>query len=71
MVGGAERGGNTESEAGSHLPAVRAEPDRGLELTNREIMTWAEAVRLTSWATQVPLHLILTEENICGMIETI
>ena len=36
--GGAERGGDTESEAGSRLPAVSTEPDTGHELTNREIM---------------------------------
>ena len=29
----------TESEAGSRLRAVSTEPDTGLELTNREIMT--------------------------------
>ena len=37
--GGAEREGNTESEAGSSLRAISTEPDVGLELTNREIMT--------------------------------
>ena len=37
--GGAEREGHTESEAGSRLDAVSTEPDAGLELTNREIMT--------------------------------
>ena len=37
--GGAERGGDTESKAGSRLRAVSTEPDAGLELTNREIMT--------------------------------
>ena len=37
--GGAEREGDTESEAGSRLPAVSTEPDAGLELRNREIMT--------------------------------
>ena len=37
--GGAERGGDTESEAGSRLPAVSTEPDAGLEPMNREIMT--------------------------------
>ena len=37
--GGAEREGDTESEAGSRLPAVSTEPDAGLELTDREIMT--------------------------------
>ena len=36
--GGAERGGDTESEAGSRLGAVSTEPDAGLELTNREIV---------------------------------
>ena len=37
--GGAERGGDTESEAGR---AISTEPDAGLELTDREIMTQAE-----------------------------
>ena len=36
---GAETEGDTESEAGSRLPAVSTEPDAGLELTDREIMT--------------------------------
>ena len=40
MSGGrAEREGDTESKAGSRLRAVSTEPDGGLELTNREIMT--------------------------------
>ena len=37
--GGAEREGDTESEAGSKLRAVSTEPDVGLEPTNCEIMT--------------------------------
>ena len=37
--GGAERDTHTESEAGSRLRAVSTEPDAGLELTDREIMT--------------------------------
>ena len=37
--GGAEREGNTESDAGSRLRAASTEPDAGLELTDREIMT--------------------------------
>ena len=45
--GGAERKGDTESEAGSRLQAVSTEPDVGLEPMNREIMTWAEVRRLT------------------------
>ena len=37
--GGAEGEEDTESEAGSGLPAVSTEPDAGLEPTNYEIMT--------------------------------
>ena len=37
--GGAEREGDTESEAGSRLRAVHTEPNAGLEPTNQEIMT--------------------------------
>ena len=37
--GGAEREGDTEPGTGSWLPAVSTEPDVGLELTHREIMT--------------------------------
>ena len=51
---GAEREGDTESETGSRLWAVSTEPDTGLELTDREIMTWAEVGHLTNWATQAP-----------------
>ena len=36
---GAEREGDTEYEAGFRLPAVSTEPNTGLELTNREIVT--------------------------------
>ena len=39
---GAEREGDTESEAGSRLWAVSTEPDAGLKLTDREILTWAK-----------------------------
>ena len=53
--GGAEREGDTESEAGSRLWAISPEPDVGLELTDRKIVTWAEVGRLTDWATQAPL----------------
>ena len=37
--GGSEREGDTESEAGSRLPAVSTEPDAGLELPSCEVMT--------------------------------
>ena len=36
---GAEREGDTESEAGSRLGAVSTEMDAGLEPVNREIVT--------------------------------
>ena len=36
---GREREGDAESEAGSRLQAVSPEPDAGLELTGREILT--------------------------------
>ena len=48
---GAETVGDAESKAGSRLWAVSTEPDTGLELTNYEIMTWAEAGRLNDWAS--------------------
>ena len=51
--------GDIESETGSRLWAVSTEPDAGLELMDREIMTWAEVDRLTDWATQAPLSLNL------------
>ena len=61
-----ERETHTESETGSGLWAVSTEPDSGLELTDREIMTWAEVGRLTDWATQVPLqwHFKSAEETL-------
>ena len=49
-----EREGDTESKAGSRFWATSTEPDMGLELTDREIMTWAKVGRLTDWATQAP-----------------
>ena len=40
--GGAEREGDTESQAGSRFRAVITEPNVGLELTDHEIKTRAE-----------------------------
>ena len=55
MNGGrSEREGDTESETGSRLWAVSTEPDAGLELTDRKIMTWAKVRCPTDWATQAP-----------------
>ena len=56
MNGEGQREGDTESETGSRLWALSTEPDAGLELTDREIMTQAEAGRSTDWATQAPLE---------------
>ena len=50
---GAEREGNTESEAGSRLWAVGTEPDEGLEPAHHETKTFAEVGGLTDWAIQV------------------
>ena len=55
--GGAEREGDTESEAGSRLRAISTEPDAALKLKDCEIMTWAEVGRLTNQATQAPLKI--------------
>ena len=41
--GGAEREGDTESETGSRLRAISPEPDAGLELPGREIVTWLKS----------------------------
>ena len=41
--GGAEREGDTESETGSRLQAISPEPDAGLKLTDREIVTWLKS----------------------------
>ena len=40
---GAEREGDTESETGSRLRAISPKPDVGLELTDREIVTWLKS----------------------------
>ena len=49
---GRERDTHTETEAGSRLWAVSTEPETGLELTDREIMTRAEVGCSTDWPTQ-------------------
>ena len=56
--GGSEKEGDTESETGSRVWAVSTEPDAELELTDREIMTWAKVGHLTEWATQAPLVFV-------------
>ena len=41
----------------SRLHTINAEPDAGLELVNREIVTRAEVARLADWAPQAPPSL--------------
>ena len=41
--GGSEREGDTESGTGPRLRAASTEPDAGLELTDREILTWLKS----------------------------
>ena len=43
----ADREGDTEFKAGFRLRAISTETDVGLELTDHEIMTWAEVGCLT------------------------
>ena len=62
--GGAEREGDTESEADSRLLAISPEPEAGLELTDREIMTWVKVGRLTDWATQAPQVFFISNISI-------
>ena len=45
--GGAEREGDTESEADARFRGVSTEPDAELELVDHEIKTWAEVGCLT------------------------
>ena len=61
---GAEKEADTESEAGSRLWAVSTEPDTGLELPSREIMTWAQVGHLSDWATQVPHEFHLFNQHV-------
>ena len=47
--GGAEREGDTESEAGSRLRAVSTEPNAGLELTNQDHdLSWSRTLNQLS-----------------------
>ena len=54
---------DTESETVSRLWAVSTEPYAGLQLTDREIMTWAEVGHLTDWAPRRPYFLFIFRER--------
>ena len=60
--GGAEREGDTESETGSRLRAISPEPDAGLELTDREIVTWLKSDAQPTAPPRRPYNAILTEK---------
>ena len=60
--GGAEREGDTESETGSRLQAISPEPDAGLELTDREIVTW---LKLDAQPTAPPRRPPKIFFNVC------
>ena len=59
--GGVRGGGRQTWRRG--LCADSREPDAGLELTNREITTWAKVGCLTYWDTQVTLQIQLGKKN--------
>ena len=63
--GGAEREGDTESEAGPGLWDVSTEPDAELRLLNCEIMTRAEARCSADWATQAPMFVLFFKLCVC------
>ena len=58
-TGEGQREGDTESKTVSRLWAVSTEPEAGLGLTDRQIMTWTEVGRSTNWATQMPQNKML------------
>ena len=57
--GGAEREGDTESEAGSRLGAASTETDARLDPSSHEIVTRTVVAGLTNGATEAPLILLL------------
>ena len=60
---GAEREGDTESEAGSRLRAISPEPDAGARTHRPRDRDLAEVGRLTDCATQAPQHLLIFERE--------
>ena len=49
-----DRAWTGEGQREREIWAVSTEPHMGLELKDREIMTWAEVGSSTNWATQAP-----------------
>ena len=68
--GGAEREGDTESETGSRIRAISPEPDAGLELTDREIVTWLKSDAQPTAPPRLPKMVQLLKAvllNCCGL----
>ena len=68
------RGNETERERGrqriqSGLCADSREPNAGPELTNREIITWAEIMSLDAEPTEPPRHPLPLLVHKCGLRE--
>ena len=57
--GGSEREGDTESETGSRLRTISPEPDTGLELTDREIVTWLKSDAQPTAPPRRPQNLLI------------
>ena len=57
MNGEGQRERETQNPKQAPGWAVSTEPDVGLELMDRDIMTWAEVGHLTHWATQALLNV--------------
>ena len=57
LAGEGQKEGDRGRKVGSMLTS---QPNVGLELPNREIMTWAKFGCLTNWATQVPQDFVAT-----------
>ena len=58
MSGGRGREGGRQNPKQAPGSELSAEPDAGLKLTNRKIMTQAKVGRLTDWATQASPYVL-------------
>ena len=59
---GAEREGDTESETGSRIRAIGPEPDAGLELPDREIVTWLKLDAQPTAPPRRPSHFYFKKD---------
>ena len=66
--GGAEREGDTESEAGSRLWALSVESDAGLELKDHESWPELKSDAKSTEATQAPKSLLFLSHLVYGIL---